>query len=117
MNKEFIFYEQALELKKLGFDELCFMFYNPNGNYWENACTNTVLTQLNSGSNIVCSTPLYQQAFRWFREKHNLQSHIEYNKGFYEWRILLDVVGYDTYEEAELACLKKLIEIVKKNNI
>jgi hypothetical protein len=26
---------------------------------------------------------------------------------------LLDAVGYDTYEEAELACIKKLIEIAK----
>jgi hypothetical protein len=29
MNKEFIPYEQALELKELGFDEHCFCFFNP----------------------------------------------------------------------------------------
>jgi hypothetical protein len=56
---------------------------------------------------------IHQQAFRFFREKYNLHSHIEYSKGFYEYWILLDAVGYDTYEEAELACIKRLIEIAK----
>jgi hypothetical protein len=27
----------------------------------------------------------------------------------------VEVIGYNTYEEAELECLKKLIEIVKNN--
>jgi hypothetical protein len=72
-----------------------------------------------------CSAPLYQQAFRWFREKHNIESYIKRGRKFktlidYQIHIcnndVLPYFGldhYDTYEEAELACLKKLIEIVK----
>jgi hypothetical protein len=70
--------------------------------------------------------PLYQQAFRWFREKHNLIGLVD---GGYDnskniftyviWNDFRDDIFddyYSIYEEAELACLKKLIEIAKRNN-
>jgi hypothetical protein len=67
--------------------------------------------------------PLYQQAFRWFREKYNLMSVIEYHN-FWKYSFLIETIEenktiividrIDTYEEAELACFKKLIEIVKQ---
>jgi hypothetical protein len=122
MNEEFIPYEQALELKRLGFDEPCFGFYDEslyfpnNENQYGTFCNQP----LDAPS---CSAPLYQQAFRWFREKHNLKSCImfrtsmEDNKEYYDWLIKGQEVVYrhfNTYEEAELACIKKLIEIVKK---
>lgn len=91
--KEYLPFEQALEMKELGFNEDAFGYLAIEG----------TSVQL----------PLYQQAFRFFREKYNLHAHIEYSKGFYEYWILLDVVGYDTYEEAELACIKKLIIVAK----
>jgi hypothetical protein len=121
MNEEFIPYEQALELKQLGFDEPCFGFYDEslyfpnNENQYGTFCNQP----LDAPS---CSAPLYQQTFRWFREKHNLKSCImfrtsmEDNKEYYDWLIKGQEVVYrhfNTYEEAELTCLKKLIEIVK----
>jgi hypothetical protein len=118
MNKEFIPYEQALELKELGFDKPCFK---------------TMLDfDITYQSDI--KMPLKQQAFRWFREKYNIQGYIysstvrgnsEKTKQFtgYIWNINgIDMPFistdardelHDTYEEAELACLNKLIEIVK----
>jgi hypothetical protein len=119
MNKEFIPYEEALELKQLGFQERCF------GHYWENlfyfrTTFHHPSTMPNSPES--CLTPTYSQAFRWFREKYNLKSCIMYrtnmedNKEYYDWLIKgQDVVyrHFHTYEEAEFACLKKLIEIVK----
>ena len=73
--------------------------------------------------------PTFSQAFRWFREKYNILATIYSNASgyLYEWH---DAVGgthrgwseyegpndggvWDTYEEAELACLTKLIEIVQ----
>ena len=110
MTKEFIPYEQALELKELGFDEPCFAWFGPTGifNDWDK--TDTI-------------APLYQQAFRFFRDKYGYNGIVEGCKrhGF-EWCIYPDAEHYikppnncDTYEEAELACLKKLIEIVKNN--
>jgi hypothetical protein len=81
--------------------------------------------------------PLYQQAFRFFREKHGLYHTIcpeFYRNGInFNWQILWylpkekwsertisggtmwygDNGEYPSHEEAELACLNKLIEIVK----
>jgi hypothetical protein len=125
MNNEFIPYEQALELKELGFNQECLAFYNSTFR-----TPNELLYPQYGGEvgnwnveNHLISAPLYQQAFRWFREKHQLFSFIttiedtDY-KGF---KFTFWIAGRnsdrltvcDTYEEAELACLKKLIEIVK----
>jgi hypothetical protein len=119
MEKEFIPYEQALALKELGFDEPCFGRYDslkvlvtisrPKSNSYYKGSVPSFL-----------ATPLYQQVFRWFREKYNLKGHVEAIEYFdetpdtYHWSILNEYnSGNDqlTYEEAELECLKKLIEI------
>jgi hypothetical protein len=73
--------------------------------------------------------PTYQQAFRWFREKHNIDISIntvysKYNEntskkygGVIDNESVFTNVGfYKTYEEAELECLKKLIEIVNEKH-
>lgn len=126
MNKEFIPYEQALELKELGFDEPCFGFFNIT---WTK--TNELLFPQYAGelenwnnSQHLASAPLYQQAFRWFREKYNLPSNLELLSNGWDYVIYLDVTEeidfnegpFSTHEEAELACLIKLIEIVKGGN-
>jgi hypothetical protein len=109
--KDFIPYEQALELKELGFDEPCFAWFGPTGIFNDWDTTDTV-------------APLYQQAFRWFREKYKFNHSIIFHKhpfgtDDYQYLILLDEdefveTGFNTYEEAELACLIKLIELIKK---
>jgi hypothetical protein len=126
IEKEFIPYELALELKQLGFRERCF------GHYWENlfyfeTTFNHPSTMPNRPES--CLAPTYSQAFRWFWENYELDSEIhmnhEYGVKFYTYLVLKlekSIVshksGYavkqNTYEEAELACLKKLIEIVKE---
>lgn len=125
MNKEFTPHEQALALKELGFDEECLGYYNIDP-----SLKHIPFNPFSPFEHEWClAAPLYQQAFRWFREKHNILSTIYANaSGFlYEWE---DAIGgthrgwseyegpndsgcWDTYEEAELACLKKLIEIIK----
>lgn len=109
MKKEFIPYEEALQLKELGFDEHCASYFA------EKTLMSTIRAVKQEWFILqdFLAAPLYQQAFRFFREKYNLQSHIEYNKGFYEWWILLNVETFSTYEEAQLSCLKKLIQIAK----
>ena len=137
MEKEFVTYEIALELKQLGFDEPCFATWS---GFDENnfSVTDTVRlfsskfsidgTQsntlyINPTDNRV-SAPLWQQAFRWFREKYNLWNMIYprdgWNYTIQEIDNIPSVFGDSyhktemrTYEEAELECLKKLIEIVK----
>lgn len=128
MEKEFVPYELAVKLKALGFDEPCIGYY-----YNGKICFDSPGVSL-PGPSGEQPLPLYQQAFRWFREKHKLQHHIwsgKLNHIFYGYDILnieeqefvvnnSDIGGgdcdYDTYEEAEQACLKKLIEIVKNDN-
>ena len=121
MKNEFCTYEQAHALKELGFDEPCL------GNY--RLPSNRLITEWeinNTPEHVLgISAPLYQQAFRWFREKYKLHSYIysDYSwnisggiwelNGYKDLRYDWDSEPYVTYEEAESACLDKLIEIVK----
>ena len=127
MEKEFIPYEQALALKELGFDEPCFGYFDPLlGDYtiMNSDCINPKPTLFNhNSSSVVVSAPTFSQAFRWFREKYRLDSKPEYFLNDWYCFIINDMKGtetsrrlfteYPSYEEAELECLKKLIEIVK----
>jgi hypothetical protein len=124
ITKEFIPYEESLDLKELGFDEPCIAFYEPNN---KEVMVVGVPQRYNDPSLLrlkdFCA-PLFQQVFRWFRETFGIDSHIkrdyslrempkqycytiESEDGFEESK------NFNTYEEAELACLKKLIEIVQ----
>ena len=131
MEKEFVPYQQALALKELGFDEPCLKYWNGIGEYFDQKDW----FNWNQSEKFV-SIPLYQQAFRWFREKYGLKHDIDDDnvgtKFYYKIRSYTDKfdnyddiikpmreekdwakIEFKTYEEAELYCLKKLIEIVK----
>ena len=127
MTKEFITYEQAMALKELDFDEPCFYHYEYHS---ERLCEDKAFLIAGNGNKYYKDTnmeksvnaPLYQQAFRWFREKHNLVfNFISYNivkPGEYHWSITWNDEAkasgiVKTYEEAELECLNTLIQIVK----
>ena len=116
MNKEFIPYEEALALKELGFDEPCLATIDQT-EYVHITGTKYPIRGAMCYNEI--STPLYQQAFRWFREKYGLCNFINFSgDGFCSgWEDLGNnehgFENFKTYEEAELACLRKLIEIVK----
>jgi hypothetical protein len=138
MEKEFVPYEIALELKQLGFNEPCFGYY-VDGElrginlgmeelggvepYYQRFGFHTLSNHdIDNPNKIVVTAPTYSQAFRWFREKYNLFGQVNI-RTYYIYEISNDgitikmVSQYDkllnTYEEAELACLQKLIEIVK----
>jgi hypothetical protein len=135
MKKEFISYTQALTLKELGFDEPCFGYYQKSAVIGDN--TILPIQIRNKASNFndneyskmgvpFCSAPLYQQAFRWFREKYGLYSIVDIDSPPITFYYVItkktqggigvqnEKFNFNTYEEAELACLKKLIEIVKQ---
>ena len=123
MEKEFTPYAEALALKELGFDETCIGFYNIKGiSVSDYKVTKLQIDSL--GLEKCCLAPLYQQAFRWFREKYRLDAIIDVGVMGYRANIVdrrgkflhIAVAAPPTeyiYEEAELECLKKLIEIVK----
>lgn len=147
MEKEFVPYELALKVKALGFNEPCFGMYQKNKKIWycdkNNWITNFEVNPdvetlnlhikkysknvslingiyfLHSCANF--TAPTFSQAFKWFREKHDLYFNIHrlpYKIDTKE-EFLLTIDGpsissyYKTYEEAEFACLIKLIEIVE----
>jgi hypothetical protein len=128
MEKEFIPYEQALVLRELEFNEPCLGYYV--GKDKEVYMSNETLSapfQFRLESKTTFAAPTFSQAFRWFREKYKMDSVIIRSFSMtnsYHYNIIIDQdYGNDlqstsipnrTYEEAELACLKKLTEIVKQ---
>ena len=75
MEKEFIPYEQALELKELGFDEHCLGYYYGNKSlsiikdYELNTFDTNSTTNRFDGHGERPTAILFQQAFKYFREK------------------------------------------------
>jgi hypothetical protein len=119
MEKEFVPYELAVKLKELGYDGPCFGVYIAG----QLMITNNSI--YNSTDVPVVKAPTLSQAFRFFRERYNAvceiirkedKNYSEFIGWVYIYNKKIDVVSYwdsKTYEEAELACLEKLIEIVE----
>ena len=125
MEKEFIPYEQALALKELGFDKPCIAMYEHNTKKlkprsglcpsWFNDTNDN-----DTPERWFMSAPLYQQAFRWFREKYKLFPLQTGNEHYTAFSLDMEFLSFvranknpNHFEEAELECLNKLIEIIK----
>lgn len=120
MEKEFVPYNQALRLKGLGFNEACFGYFD---------CERDFKFVQNKTKYLDCEIPrpTFSQCFRWFREKHDIVSYIkrfEDNTFDYEcnspkFKEVIDFEDgpFDTYEEAELACLERLIDKITNKKI
>lgn len=116
IENEFIPYEQSLALKELGFDEPCFRGWDENTKIW-----------FHPDSDIITDNPTFSQAFRFFRERYNLEANpmivIQGKEKWYNLSIINPLEnGFSidneykrirSFDEAQLECLKKLIEIVK----
>ena len=109
-------YKQSLALKELRFEEPCMRGWDKNGKIW-----------YHPDSDIVLDNPTFSQAFRFFREKYGLHyiicKNIQMDGYGYREVILISYMEenentiFKTYEEAELACIRKLIEIAKEQNV
>jgi hypothetical protein len=130
MEKEFIPYELALRMKGLGFDERCFRYEavkkicenqaQPGGCQLPNVhCAYPKCTIDSSIESL--PIPVWQQAFKWFRENHGLCIVIKpiddkkLELGYNLTKNGLIMSAHLTYESAELFSLKKLIETVEQN--
>jgi hypothetical protein len=129
MNKEFVTYEIASELKELGFNEPCFgYYYTLNGKDWkfiEKTEYHRLDDEMNIGSKFTLLVPLYQQAFRWFEEKYSYFVDVKTDTTPNE------ILGFDYYikswkfgpryfnffkekGEGNIKVIKMMIEMVKK---
>jgi len=129
MYREFVPYEEALVLKELGYKGDIIGMYDEDKYLF-------TLHEQDDIEDEWLPAPLYQQAFRWFRENHGTNELI-FSDGYqWTWDIRMidkeDIMQYpsrvypenerlrvmsNTYQEAEIACLRKLIEIVKLKKI
>lgn len=141
MKNEFVSYEIALALKELGFNEPCFTYYyNVSGNLRTNISVDVDngWTYFPNKKSIILA-PTFSQAFRFFREQFNWQASIEATKDQhsrelgYNYFIWNSETGeeyntmpqncpsgdweFKTYEEAEIACLNKLIKIILNKSL
>ncbi len=131
MNQEFVPFEESLELKEMGFDELCFGYYS-NGQI-TNVDLNWVSTSINpptlidggfytmknsdTTDELNCTAPIYSQVFKWFMETHKIDSSVMERKFVIESDMDLPkwFNGFKNYDETKLGCLRQLIKKVNKN--
>jgi hypothetical protein len=131
MENIFIPYKQASELKELGFDEPCIAYYTK---------TTERLSRVGSSKYSVdfetvnlkdiyhdySLAPTFSQVFKWFRDNYKLHAEPVWDNDYYTYWFFsitkigdvefetIDLERFKTYEEAELACVDKLIELIKK---
>ena len=129
MENEFVPYEEALLLRDLGFNELCFGRYGTTSKKLftdrifknsEELCEDGI-----TFTNDLFAAPLWQQAFDWLLSEHNLWFKPEYpfedtikytgvNHVIGTYGSLADVGDHNSNAEARLGALRKMIEIVKE---
>lgn len=141
--KEFVPYELALRMKTLGFAEPCWCYFENNvffdSRFLKDYDYFEVMSKKYSTYTLA---PTFSQAFRWFRDKHDLVAailpfqDIEDRVSLCYYYSIVDLdeckdedilcnesslgasdINFSSHPEAELACLNKLIEIVEQKKI
>lgn len=124
-------HEIAKSLKEIGFNEECVAFWDSNGEvsdmvYYDQECTNSELENgfyysKAEGFKKDCTAPLFDQVFDWFYTKGicghpydngNIGYLIHYSKGDDNDSDM----GFVSRKGAQIACIKKMIEIYKEQN-
>jgi hypothetical protein len=125
MEKEFVSYELALELKQLGFDESCYFAYTRGAR--ENLSKPQLFVELidfNKDFTFV-SAPTFSQVFRWFEEKYSYFVDVKtdttpneilgFDYTIKSWKF--PPMYFDFFKdkrEGNIEVIKKMIEMVKK---
>lgn len=128
MKEQFVPYDLSLKLKELGFDEECLGYYLNEDlaeilEIEELLCIDEKHYQKSSALGKVCSAPLWQQVFKWFRDKHKLSGEVYYLDGGWHFDIDSLINGwsqytsppkrpFETFESAQEAVVCKLIKML-----
>lgn len=142
MEKEFVPYELAVRLKRLGFDEPCFFAFDNCSTPMRCSDLRTNAQKFNGvnyNSSTYTSQPTLSQCFIWFEKNHKLYPTVVIDRTSYpkyafeiasffgnpkdltetDWgwnEMILSENLYRTRVEAEITCLEKLIEIVESKS-
>lgn len=118
MNEQLVPYELAVKLKELNFDGLCFYYAYKNNIIKLSSGPIHNTSALNLDGQLI-AIPFWQHAFDYFLEKHDLYSYITESyysnqKVYYEVFInnRRNIINYESFQEARIGCLEKLINIV-----
>lgn len=123
MEKDFVTLEFAQKLKTLGFKE-CVLTYFEDGVPKLYSASIGGFDFNTSFLNCV-SRPTYSQSFRFLRKKYDLHSYVEEGTNPRNYFPVIGNVShkynpelwFETYEDAENACLEQLIEIAATKNL
>lgn len=123
MNEDFVTYEQAQKLKKLGFDWECNHYYGidykiheETSSYLSNYC--------HRNDRELTAAPTLSQAQKWLREKKSIKVYIKplFSSNQYEYWISFQFRGCggdedygvkDTWERALLAGIDQALKMIK----
>jgi hypothetical protein len=112
--KEFLPYQESLDLKELGFKEKCAAHYLDEDDLelkWN------IYRNLSINMTYLVQAPLFQQAFRFFRDKFNFRYSIgNTNISVVHYGTTQLLQNNATYEDAELATIRFFIEKAKQKN-
>jgi hypothetical protein len=133
---EFTTYDISLRMKKLGYDEPCLAVYRGGSLYGSGTSVSRYYDEghwelernSNYGGDIEqwVAAPTLQSAFKWFREKYQIHHRIDIqdlSENLYDYEILEVLDGFNdlhsgssfkSYEEAQIACLEKVIKIAER---
>jgi hypothetical protein len=122
---QFVPYDMAKAMLMLDYDAICFAYYRNSQTLNLFDQRSIIGSNQDIGKVEYIKAALWQQAFDWFREEHFIDFKVDRDFSLQELPkqycyVIEDEDGleesknYNTYEEAKLACLEKLIEIIKK---
>lgn len=120
MEKEFVTYEIALELKEIGFNEPCLAGYSNSTEKLEYYSRPIV-----TGDSFTVGAPSYSQVFRWFEDNYSYFVDVRtdttpneilgFDYTIKSWKFA--PVYFDFFKdkrEGNIAVIKKMIEMTKK---
>lgn len=121
MEKDFVTIKLAQKLKELGFKERVLTYYEDGKPKLYTASIGGF--DFNTSFLTCVSRPTYSQVFRWFRKKYDLTSDVGEGLNPRNYYPIVNNVSYkydpnmwfETYEDAESACLDQLIKIAEND--
>jgi len=113
IEKDFLPYQQSVDLKELGFKEECAAQYLSEDDLelkWKKYRNLSIIESK------LIQAPLYQQAFRFFREKYKFTYSIgNTNIAVVHYGLTTQLLQNNaTYEDAELATIKWFIDVANQ---